>query len=325
MSNSEHIVPKEERLERPEAIDDGALLRIRQIRPVDKAAGPIIDLNLELIDWIRKYKPWYKGKGSRAPKELLSSLIDPDENEFCTKLKSFIETVKQFRPGAFPGHCEAVRMLEFTTVRVLRELKGVTNEDAIFTEAIKRVGNMSATLSDPSNEDLSEHDLYQRINTRLAQIVESFSDIAILLRKRERERDLEFTFRKLPPEPVTKADLGELKTVAETTERKVDIVLAKQEETRKAVNRIDKRDKQAKKNARRRFSVETQEIVFGYWERGRQNPTLKFEAGKHRVKHDQVFEYYKSELKALGTKTVSCFKACLRTRRDRIYNARKTA
>ena len=44
----------EERLERPPEIDDGALLRIQQVRPVEKTASPIIDHNQRLDALVQK-------------------------------------------------------------------------------------------------------------------------------------------------------------------------------------------------------------------------------------------------------------------------------
>jgi len=35
---------------RPTEIDDGAYLRIRQIRPVERAAAPIVDHNIQLTE-----------------------------------------------------------------------------------------------------------------------------------------------------------------------------------------------------------------------------------------------------------------------------------
>ena len=75
--------PQEEvRLERAPEIDDGTLLRIRQIRPVEKAASPIIDHNLELIDLAAGLKKWYQGKGVSTPHDLLGDLLDPNERDF---------------------------------------------------------------------------------------------------------------------------------------------------------------------------------------------------------------------------------------------------
>ena len=196
----------EERLERPPEIDDGALLRIQQVRPVEKTASPIIDHNLELIDLAAGLKRWYQGKGVTTPRDLLSGSLDPTENNACGKLNAFVGTVKRFKPGAFPAHCDAVREVEFTTVRLIRTLMEITDAP-VFVEALKRVGALFATLADPINFTLSDHDFQQRLNSRLANLIEAFTEISSLFKKRERERDLEIAFRKLPPEPATKEDV----------------------------------------------------------------------------------------------------------------------
>ena len=204
MSDTE---PQEEvRLERAPEIDDGALLRIRQIRPVEKAASPIIDHNLELIDAATALRPWYLGQVKRTPHELMSTLLDPNANNAANMLTTFVETVKRFKPGAFPGHCDAVRKLEFTTVQLIRTQMTLI-DSPVLVDALKRVGALSATLADPSNYLLPDHDLRQRIDSRLRQMLESFGEISNAFHARERERDLEIVFSKLPPEPATKEDV----------------------------------------------------------------------------------------------------------------------
>lgn len=203
---SDQNLQEETRLERAPEIDDGALLRIRQVRPVEKAASPIIDHNLELIDLAAGLKRWYQGKGVTTPRDLLSGSLDPTENNACGKLNAFVGTVKRFKPGAFPAHCDAVREVEFTTVRLIRTLMEITDAP-VFVEALKRVGALFATLADPINFTLSDHDFQQRLNSRLANLIEAFTEISSLFKKRERERDLEIAFRKLPPEPATKEDV----------------------------------------------------------------------------------------------------------------------
>ena len=199
--------PQEEvRLERAPEIDDGALLRIRQVRPVEKAASPIIDHNLELIELAVGLRKWYQGKGVSTPHDLLGDSLDPHENNACNMLNDFVGTVKRFKPGAFPAHCDAVRELEFTTVRLIRTLMEICDAP-VFVEAIKRVGILFATLADPINFTLSDHDFQQRLNSRLANLTEAFAEISRVFKKRERERDFEIVFRKLPPEPVTKEEV----------------------------------------------------------------------------------------------------------------------
>ena len=328
------------RLERAPVIDDGAQLRIRQVRPVEKAASPIIDHNLELIDLAVGLKKWYQGKGVSTPHDLLGDLLDPNENNACSTLTAFIDTVKRFKPGAFPAHCDAVRELEFTTVRLIRTLMEIS-DSPVFVEALKRVGALFATLADPINFTLSDHDFQQRLNSRLANLIESFAEISGLFKKRERERDFEIVFRKLPPEPATKedvkeivstaagsaaADLSQLQSMAEscasetkTLNRKADALLATSGETLSTVRRVDRRGK--RDNRRRRFTVEQQEQCFRYWDLGKKHEKIK-ENTPGKVRYEHVFAYYRKELSALGIKDEKDFKSALGARSDRISRSK---
>ena len=49
-----------------------------------------------------------------VPKDYLSLLLNPDTNNAASNIAGFVETVKSFEPGAFPGHCYAVRELGLT-------------------------------------------------------------------------------------------------------------------------------------------------------------------------------------------------------------------
>ena len=64
--------------DRPETIDDATFSRIVFIRPLEIAAQPIIDHNLELIDTVRRLRPWYRGEHDGTGPELLSTLLDPE-------------------------------------------------------------------------------------------------------------------------------------------------------------------------------------------------------------------------------------------------------
>ena len=74
---SDQRLQEDARLERVPEIDDGALLRIRQIRTVEKTAWPIIDHNLELIDIAAGLKKWYQGKGVSTPWRLIGACSAP--------------------------------------------------------------------------------------------------------------------------------------------------------------------------------------------------------------------------------------------------------
>ena len=122
---SDQNLPSGDLFARPTGIDDGAYLRIRQIRPVECAASPVVDHNIQLIETARVLRPWYRGETRAAPKSYMSLLLDPRANSATTKLSDFVATVKAFPPGAFPGHCHAVRELEFTTRYLIATLAGL--------------------------------------------------------------------------------------------------------------------------------------------------------------------------------------------------------
>ena len=314
------------RLERASEIDDGAILRIRQIRPVERAASPIIDHNLELIDTAKSLRPWYVGNIQRTPRELMSELLDPRDNHACSMLTDFIGTVKRFSPGAFPGHCNAIRTLEFTTVQLIRTLSTII-DSPVFVDAIKRVAALSATLSDPANCYLSEHDLYRRFDTRLQQLIDSFCEISKAFHTAEKQRDIKLVFSDVPPEPATKDDVknaaeSAAKSAAEKVVKavkrngkKADALLTSAGETLVTVKRIDNRGK--RNNPRQKFSVEVQEACFNYWEHGRHNSAIKENSTK-KVRYEHVFNYFKKELAALGIKNAEMFRKALKLRSNRI-------
>ena len=66
---------------RPTEIDGGAYLRIRQIRPVERAAAPIVDHNIQLTETAREVRPWYRGETRLEPSAYMSILLDPGRNE----------------------------------------------------------------------------------------------------------------------------------------------------------------------------------------------------------------------------------------------------
>ena len=308
------------RLERAPKIDDGALLRIRQIRPVEKAASPVIDHNLELIDHAAGLKKWYQGKGVSTPHDLLGDLLNPHENNACSKLSTFIDTVKRFKPGAFPAHCDAVRELEFTTVRLIRTLMEITDAP-VFVEALKRVGALFATLADPINFTLSDHDFQQRLNSRLTNLIESFAEISSLFKKRERERDFEIVFRKLPPDPATKEDVKAIVSTAassaadkivSSTERAADKVADAVEKGAAKVARIVRKRKGRKPKAK----IDVQEAVWNIHEREKQNEEVR-NMGHGRAIRDNEFIHAKSELKTYGIMSAEAYIDLLNRRTKR--------
>ena len=61
---SEQILNCADLYSRPAEIDEGSYLRIRQIRPVERAAAPIVDHNIQLTETAREVRPWYRGENA---------------------------------------------------------------------------------------------------------------------------------------------------------------------------------------------------------------------------------------------------------------------
>ena len=272
---------------RPTEIDDGAYLRIRQVRPIERAASPIIDHNIELTETALAARPWYRGETRLEPSAYMSIQLDPGKNKAVGFLADFAETVKAFPPGGFPGHCHAVRELEFTTKHLIATLSTLIEATA-FVNSLRCLGAFFSAISDPANMALSRHDLVQRIDAKLEQLVESFRTISREFAMRERE----IVFRSIPQERDTKTD--KILTV---------------------VKRIDARDV---KRGKRQVEIDRQDKCWAIWEAGQRKDGVIALAGKRRVSRSNVFEYYKRELKGIGVKNASDFVRCLHARTQRL-------
>ena len=279
---------------RPTEIDDGAYLRIRQVRPVERAASPIIDHNIELTETALAARPWYRGKTRLEPSAYMSIQLDPGKNKAVGFLAEFAETVKAFPPGGFPGHCHAVRELEFTTKHLIATLSTLIESTAFFN-SLRCLGAFFATISDPANMALPRHDLVQRIDAKLEQLVESFRTISREFAMRERE----IVFRSIPP----------------AHDPKADEILAVAKDTNAVVKRIDARDV---KRGKRQVEMDRQDKCWAIWEAGQRKDGVIALAGKRRVSRSNVFDYYKRELKGIGIKNASDFVALLKRREKRL-------
>ena len=286
---------------RPTEIDDGAYLRIRLIRPVERAAAPIVDHNIQLTETAREVRPWYRGETRLEPSAYMSILLDPGKNSAVGYLCAFADTVKAFPPGSFPGHCHAVRELEFTTKHLINTLATLADA-AAFANSLRCLGAFFAAISDPSNSALPRHDLVQRIDAKLEQLVDSFRAISREFAMRERE----IVFRAIPPERDAKAD--ELLAVARDTN-------AVARDTNAVVKRIDARDV---KRGKRQAEIDRQDKCYALWVAGQGKEGVIALAGKRRVSRDNVFEYYKRELKAIGVKSAAEFCMLLKRRERRL-------
>ena len=166
---------------------------------------------------------------------------------------------------------------------------------AAFAHSLKCLGAFFAAVSDPANTTLQRHDHVQRIDTKLEQLVDSFRGIAREFAMRERE----IVFSAIPRD----------------TDAKADELLAVAKETNAVVKRIDARDV---KRGKRQREIDKQERCYALWTAGQCKEGVIALAGKKRVSRNDVFEYYKRELKAVGVKSPDEFIILLKRREKRL-------
>ncbi|MBR4616513.1 MAG: hypothetical protein IKO55_12965, partial [Kiritimatiellae bacterium] len=262
-------------------------------------AAPIVDHNIQLTETACEVRPWYRGETRVEPSAYMSILLDPCKNSAVNYLCAFADTVKAFAPGSFPGHCHAVRELEFTTKHLINTLATLTDA-AVFAHSLRCLGAFFATISDPANTMLPKHDLVQRIDTRLEQLVDSFRDISREFGMHERE----IVFRAIPRD----------------TDATADELLAVAKETNAVVKRIDARDV---KRGKRQAEIDKQEKCYAYWEMGRAKESVKSAAKNGKVTYANVFEYFRRELEAMGIKSAAKFTLAINRRAKRLSKSKK--
>ncbi len=277
---------------RPPEIDEGAYLRIRQMRPVEKAVAPIVDHNIELTELASDSRAWYRGETLVVPMEYMSLKLNPDMNNATDLLAGFADTVKGFSHGSFPGHCHAVRELEFTTKHLICTLSGLVDGAATaFASALRHLGALFAAISDPAGGTMQKHDFDMRIDARLGQLLESFRGVSRAFEQREHE----IKFR-----AVVNANAEE--------------TLAVVRDTNAVVRRIDAR---GVRRGLRAMAKELQEACYRYWEIGCEKPAVK-NASNGRPRHEDVFAYFRRELAEIGVETCEEFSKLLVRRQKRL-------
>ena len=277
--------------ERPQAIDDGFYLRVRQMRPVERAASPIIDHSIALTGAAIATRGWYRGETLVVPMEYLSLLLDPDTNNAAAFIAEFTGTVKSFEPGAFPGHCYAVRELEFAATHLIRTLSGIVSAQPVFANALRQLGAFFAAISDPSACMLSAHDFVQRVDAKASSLLESYRGISRAFEQREHE---------------IKFGASGSAAAAET------LALAK--DTNARVRRMDAR---AARRGERERARELQEACYRYWEIGSAKEAVR-NSCNGRPRHGDVFSYFRRELAEIGVETGEEFSRLLVRRQKRL-------
>lgn len=262
------------------------------MRPVERAVSPIIDHNIALTDLAADSKGWYLGETLVVPIEYMSLKLNPDMNNAAERLADFTDTIKGFSPGTFPGHCHAMRMLEFTTKHLICTLSGlIDGSETVFASSLRHLGALFAAISDPAAGAMLKHDYAQRIDAKLGQLLESFRGISRAFEQREHE--IKF------------------KAVGDTTAEKT---LAVVRETNAIVKRIDGRSVRRGQRAQAR---DLQEACYRYWEIGSEKVAVK-NATNGKVRYEDVYTYFRRELEELGVETSEEFSRILLRRLKRL-------
>lgn len=222
----------------------------------------------------------------------MTDSAEKDRGLSPTVFAGFVETVKSFEPGAFPGHCYAVRELEFAATHLIRTLSGIVSAQPVFANALKQLGAFFATISDPAACMLSVHDYVQRVDAKLAGLLDAYRGISRAFEQREHE---------------IKFGASGSTMAAET--------LALARDTNARVKRIDARG--ASRRGGRKEARERQEACFRYWELGLTKEAVR-NASNGRPRHEDVFDYYRRELAEIGVKTSEEFKTLLVRRQKRL-------
>ena len=190
MPSTSVVSTSEFRFDRPASIDDATFARIVFIRPLESVIQPIVDHNMQLIEAVRRLAAWYRGETDARDPEPLSELLNPQINEACDFLRSFVAVATRYNPGEFPAHCCKMRELEFTTRYLVNALRPCLDAP-VLDNALGAVSHFFFTLGSPISARLTPEDWTRRVNGRLAAMVRSFGDIAEACRVREQARAIE--------------------------------------------------------------------------------------------------------------------------------------
>ena len=91
-------------------------------------------------------------------------------------------------------------------------------------------------------------------------------------------------------------------------------------ETNATVRRIDARDV---KRGRRQTEIDRQERCYSYWETGRTKEAVVMSTNG-KVTHKAVYDYFRSELEAIGVKSEKDFHALLMRRAKRLSSRKNS-
>jgi len=258
-------------------------------------AGDKLSLLLvSCIKAIEAARGWYVGTCDVRPDEMLSDALNPHENRACSRFDRFIASAKRYPAGRFPieriGNC--IRVARFfcqEAESLIHDIAVVSLRDAI-NELVEFLSDKTTVGWDGGKYERTLDKHAEKVKTSLVGL-----------------RDAFYAFEQAKANPPQMPSEGA---------KALDKIA-------RAVMRMDVRDRRAKRDERRRFSIETQDRVHGVWEKAQANVVLR-QGSSTRVTKRQAFDHYRDDLRSLGIKTYEDFVACLGARSDRLGRARAT-
>ena len=314
------MVDSSGKMRRPPEIDASTLKRLYFIRPLMEPCTRTTLSNLDILERTAPNIEFYRTGSGMPPDDRWSDLLNMDLNDAHVVLHEIFTCMKsRYHGGESPFHFDCFRQMQFTTRTLIRYLIDVfKSRPTPFDHSLKIWDLAIVSLTKAQCDNVSDDVWCRDIDRFESAIFDSFKANCQFLKS--------FEYNAATPRPVTITDFAKLQTTAESCKhgaesanRKADALLAVAAETRKTVNRIDKRGK--RDNRRRRFTVEQQEQCFRYWGLGRKNATIKHNT-TGKVRYEHVFAYYRNELEALGIKDNDDFESALGARSDRIRRMR---
>jgi len=260
---------------------------------IEHAGDKLSLLLVSCIKAIETARGWYVGTCDARPDVMLSDALNPHENRACSRFDRFIASVKRYPPGRLPVEriVNCIRVARFfcqEAESLIHDISVVNLRDAV-NELVEFLSDKTMVGWEFAKYEQALDKLAEKVKTALVGL-----------------RDAFYAFEATKANPPSMPCDG-----AKALER-----------IERAVLRVDARDRRAKRDERRRFSVETQNRVHGIWEMAQANAILR-QGSSTRVTKRQAFDYYRDDLRSQGVTVYEDFLACLGARSDRLARSRK--
>ncbi len=284
--------------------------------------------NMRLIRIVRKWDDFLKGKTQR-PRGSLSRLLIPGrnhENNACKYLETITDYFSQFEDGSLPRYPIVVFAMRSTLA--LLELLESMHPSSHLDMAHYHVNELIDTLDYYGLPRFSKAALKNRIKTNIEGFIEECKANAKLLSKwinnpndttdkktdgfNEHDRKQIGVICSIAKD--TNSAVKETKSTVKETKSTLKEMNSTLKETKSIVKRIDKR---GVRQGKRKRDIELQEFCFNLWNGARQNSQIP-RCRNGKVKHIDVFNYYKRELSSRGITKFEEFSSLLRRRSNRL-------